>query len=105
MPAKGAGKSYLRIGSIETGKMADLILAKYSTRHSREHLLFEAAEMRRLMQPQLIELGHLNPGRWLHIAAVYAEVGLLPEDYELHGFLFDPNLRPDLSWAYRGRNL
>ncbi|MDB5805154.1 MAG: hypothetical protein JWN73_2476 [Betaproteobacteria bacterium] len=83
-------------------EMADLILAKYSTRHSREHLLFEAAEMRRLMQPQLIELGHLNPGRWLHIAAVYAEVGLLPEDYELHGFIFDPNLRPDLSWAYRG---
>ncbi|HEX4329367.1 MAG TPA: diguanylate cyclase, partial [Burkholderiales bacterium] len=83
-------------------EMADLILTKYGTRHSREHLLFEAAELRRLMQPQLIELGHLNPGRWLHIAAVYAEVGLLPEDYELHGFIFDPNLRPDLSWAYRG---
>lgn len=83
-------------------EVADLILARYSQRHTREHLLFEAAEMRRLMQPQLIEIGHLNPGRWLHIAAVYAEVGLLPEEYELHGFLFDPNVRPDLTWAYRG---
>ena len=83
-------------------EIADLILAKYSQRHSREHLLFEAAEMHRLMQPQLIELGHLNPGRWLHIASVYSEVGLLPEDYDLRGFIFDPNLKPDLTWAYRG---
>jgi len=83
-------------------EIVDLILAKYSDRHSREHLLFEAAEIRRLMQPQLIELGHLNPGRWLHVAAVYAEVGLLPEDYDLRGFIFDPNLKTDLTWVYRG---
>lgn len=83
-------------------EIADLILAKYSQRHTREHLLFEAAELRRLMQPQLIEIGHLNPGRWLHIASVYAEVGLLPEEYDLHGFIFDPNVHTDLTWAYRG---
>jgi len=83
-------------------EIADLILAKYSTRHSREHLLFEAAELRRLMQPQLIELGHLNPGRWMHIAGVYAELGLLPPDYDMQGFVFDPNLKADLTWVYRG---
>jgi diguanylate cyclase (GGDEF)-like protein len=83
-------------------EIADLILGKYGQRHSREHLLFEAAELRRLMQPQLIELGHLNPGRWQHIAAVYAEAGLLPEEYELHGFIFNPNVHADLTWAYRG---
>jgi ABC-type nitrate/sulfonate/bicarbonate transport system substrate-binding protein/GGDEF domain-containing protein len=68
---------------------ADLILAKYSRRLPREHLLFEAAEMARLMQPQLIEIGHMNPGRWRHIAAVYAEIGMLPRDFSLDGFLFD----------------
>ena len=83
-------------------EIADLILAKYSTRHSREHLLFEAAELRRLMQPQLIELGHLNPGRWTHIAGVYAELGLLPPDSDMQGFVFDPNLKADLTWVYRG---
>ena len=83
-------------------EISDLILAKYSQRHTRDHLLFEAAEIRRLMQPQLIELGHLNPGRWQHIASVYAEVGLLPDEFDLRGFIFDPNIKPDLTWAYRG---
>jgi diguanylate cyclase (GGDEF)-like protein len=68
---------------------ADLILAKYSQRLPREHLLFEAGEMARLMQPQLVEIGHMNPGRWRHVAAVYAEIGMLPRDYSLDGFLFD----------------
>lgn len=67
---------------------ADLILARYSQRLPREHLLFEAAEMARLMQPQLIEIGHMNPGRWHHIAEVYAEIGMLPRSFSLDGFLF-----------------
>lgn len=67
---------------------ADLILARYSRRLPREHLLFEAAEMTRLMQPQLIEVGHMNPGRWHHIAEVYAEIGMLPRSFSLDGFLF-----------------
>ena len=69
-------------------EIADLIIARYSRRKSRDHLLFEAAELHRLMQPQLVEIGHMNPGRWEHIAATYAEVGMLPPDYSLTGFLF-----------------
>jgi diguanylate cyclase (GGDEF)-like protein len=84
-------------------EVADLILARYSQRKPREHLLFEAAEMRRLMQPELIEIGHMNPGRWSHIAGVYAELGMLPATYSLEGFLFDRNsgVGADLSYAYR----
>lgn len=80
---------------------AEFILERYSRRHSREHLLFEAAEMRRLMQPELIEIGHMNPGRWQHIAGVYAELGMLPKEYSLEGFIFDPDPRPDLAWLHR----
>ena len=69
-------------------EISDLIIARYSRRKSRDHLLFEAAELHRLMQPQLVEIGHMNPGRWEHIAATYAEVGMLPADYSLRGFLF-----------------
>jgi diguanylate cyclase (GGDEF)-like protein len=85
-------------------EIADLILARYSKRKPREHLLFEAAEMRRLMQPELIEIGHMNPGRWNHIAGVYADLGMVPRNYSLEGFLFDRNARvgADLSFAYRG---
>ena len=85
-----------------TNETAEFILERYSRRHSREHLLFEAAEMRRLMQPELIEIGHMNPGRWQHIADVYAELGMLPKDYSLDGFLFDADPRPDLAWLHRG---
>jgi diguanylate cyclase (GGDEF)-like protein/PAS domain S-box-containing protein len=69
-------------------EISDLIIARYSRRKTRDHLLFEAAELHRLMQPQLVEIGHMNPGRWDHIAATYAEVGMLPADYSLDGFVF-----------------
>ncbi len=84
------------------GEIADLIIARYGQRKSREHLLFEAAEMRRLMQPHLIEIGHINPGRWSSIAEVYSEFGMLPPGYTLEGFIFDPAAPPDMTWFYRG---
>ncbi|WP_186510920.1 ABC transporter substrate-binding protein [Caenimonas sedimenti] len=88
------GWQYAMDHSAET---VDLILARYSQRLPREHLLFEAAEMARLMQPQLIEIGHMNPGRWRHVAGVYAEIGMLPRGFSLDGFLFD-----DVSRGTRG---
>ena len=74
-------------------EIAELILARYSRRNSREQLLFEAAEMRRLMQPELIEVGHMNPGRWQHIAEVYADLGMLPRQFSMEGLLFHPEAR------------
>jgi len=82
-------------------EIADLILARYGQRKSRQHLLFEAEEMRRLMQPQLVEIGYMNPGRWEHVAATYAELGMLPASYSLDGFLFQPARRTDWALVYR----
>ncbi len=72
-------------------EIVDLILKKYSTRLSREALLYEAAAMQELILPHLIEPGHMNPGRWRHIAATYKSLGMLPESFELTGFLYDPD--------------
>jgi diguanylate cyclase (GGDEF)-like protein len=83
-------------------EIADLIRSRYSERKSRAHLLFEHDEMHRLMQPQLVEIGHSNPGRWEHIAQVYAELGMLPREHSLEGLVFDPHPQADLAWAYRG---
>ncbi len=86
-------------------EMADLILKRYGDRKSREHLLFEAERMRQLMHPDLIAIGHSNPGRWRHIAQTYAGQGMLdnPPDALLSGFLYEPgpverDLRP-FYWA------
>lgn len=83
-------------------EIAQLIYGRYSNRHSLEHLRFEAARMEPLLQPQLIEIGHMYPGRWQHIASVYAELGMLPADFKLGGFLYDPHppaMNPMLLYA------
>ena len=80
----------------------DLILAKYSKRNSREHLLYEARQMQSLVQPVLVEMGYMNPGRWQHIGSVYADLGMLPKGLSLAGFLYDPDPRPDLRWLFWG---
>jgi signal transduction histidine kinase len=83
-------------------EIVDLILRNYSQRKSRKQLLFEAEATAQLMHPGLIETGHMNPGRWQHIAEVYADFGMASRNFSLAGFLYDPNPRPDLRWAYWG---
>jgi len=81
-------------------EIADLILAKYSKQHPRAFYLFEAERMVPLLRTDLIEVGYMNRGRWRHIAATYADLGLLPRDYALDGFLYEPDSRPDLTKLY-----
>lgn len=77
-----------------------LILAKYATQYSRAYLHFESDQMIPLLQPDLIEIGYMNPNRWRHIADTYADIGLLSPHFALEGFLYDAS-EPDLSWLYR----
>jgi PAS domain S-box-containing protein len=72
------------------GEIADLIRARYPERHSREHLMFEAQRIAPLLQQDLIELGYSNPERWRAIARAYAAQGMLPADFKLDGFLYQP---------------
>jgi signal transduction histidine kinase len=81
-------------------EIADLILRDYTKRHSREHLLFEAAKTAELMHPGVIEVGHNNPGRWRHIAQTYAEFGMLPADFDFEGFLYEVNPQVNLAVFY-----
>ena len=81
-------------------EIIDLILAKYSTRHSREHLLFEARETQRLVFAKIVEVGYMNPGRWRFIADTYASLGMMPKDFSLAGFLYDPDPTIDLRRFY-----
>lgn len=80
-------------------EIADLILARYSDRHSRAHLLFEAREMSRLMQPDLVEIGHMAPGRWQQIGDTYAELGMIPAGQSMEGLVYDPAPHPLPHWV------
>ena len=82
-------------------ELVQLIFTRYSQRHSIEHLRFEARQMAPLLQTDLVEIGHMNPGRWRHIANTYAELGMMNADVDLTGLLYDPNPPPpDLRWLY-----
>jgi diguanylate cyclase (GGDEF)-like protein/PAS domain S-box-containing protein len=82
-------------------EIADLILAKYTRRNDRQHLLFEARQMVPLVQPVLVEIGYMNPDRWRHIADVFAEQGMLPKNVSFDGFLYSTDPPVDLAWLYR----
>ena len=69
-------------------EVAELILRRYSREKSLEQLLFEAEAMRRLIEPEMVELGHLNPERWQRIAATFAKLGMMEGDVDLGSFLY-----------------
>jgi len=80
-------------------EIADLILSRYSKRHSREHLLFEAEKTKTLIRPDVVEIGYMNIGRWQHIADKYHELGMLPADVSLDGFIYSPDNENVASWS------
>ncbi|HTI70586.1 MAG TPA: ABC transporter substrate-binding protein, partial [Candidatus Limnocylindria bacterium] len=80
-------------------EMVDVIVQRYHPGKSREDLRYEAARMAELMFPDLIEAGHMNTGRWKHIADTYVRLGMLKPDYSLEGFIYDRNPPHDPSWA------
>jgi len=81
-------------------EVISLILEKYSRRKSAEHLTFEAEMTHRHVLPNVIEVGYMNPGRWRHIADTYAQLGMMPTDFALEGFLYNHYLEQRLAWLY-----
>jgi PAS domain S-box-containing protein len=83
-------------------EIVDLIQSKYHSPKSHDYLTFEANTLRKLINPDNIELGHMNPGRWQHMAKTYTKLGMVSRESSLDGFLFtiqdkyDFNLIPRL---------
>ncbi|WP_196138364.1 diguanylate cyclase domain-containing protein [Aliikangiella sp. G2MR2-5] len=78
-------------------EIIQLIYQRYSQRHSIDHLRFEASQMRRLMQPELVEPGYMHQGRWKHIIKTYQSQGLLDMTYQLDNFIYSPVSEIDLD--------
>ena len=70
-------------------EIIELIMQKYAPQKSSEHLRFEAKAMWSLMQPDIIEIGHMNPGRWLRIAEVMTEHQRLVDAQMLNRFIYN----------------
>lgn len=70
-----------------------LIHDRYAPDRSLAHLRYEAEEIRKLVMPELVQLGHMNPERWDYIARSYIKVGMAVGEPDLNAFLFDPRAR------------
>ena len=74
-------------------EIINLILARYGEGRGRAYLRFEAQKMVPLLQPGMVEMGYMYQGRWQHMVDTYTSLGLLPKDFRLDGFLYDPEAR------------
>lgn len=83
------------------GEIIDLLIDKYRVPKSREHLEYEANVSRSLILPDLVEIGHMNPGRWQGMADALKSTGMVDNDALLEGFIYDPD--PHV-WRARLRN-
>lgn len=72
----------------------------YPGRHPADFHRHEARRMAPLLRTDLVEVGYMNPGRWRHIADTYAELGLLPSQFSLKGFLYQT--KPAIDWLWLG---
>ena len=71
-----------------TDELVQIIFNKYSKRHSIEHLQYEAVHTRKLIMPDVLEIGYSNPGRWESIVEIYKRTSLLNNESTLRGLFY-----------------
>jgi len=69
-------------------EIINVIYTKYSQRHSKDFLRFEAQQLNRFMMPDVVEIGYTNRGRWKHIINTFYRIGVIPELITTDGFIF-----------------
>ncbi len=74
-----------------TEEIIDLILRRYSTEKSREHLRYEAEIIRRMIKAEYIEMGKCDEGRLRYTAKTLHRMGLTETEELPEGFLHTPH--------------
>jgi PAS domain S-box-containing protein len=65
---------------------------------TRDQLRFEAAQMRGLVLPGLVDIGHMNPGRFRHIAEMSAQLGFARTTRDPEAFIYAPPVSTRQAW-------
>ena len=80
-------------------EIIDLLISKYKVDKSRAHLEYEANAVRELILPDLVEMGHMNLGRWEHMAETFLKAGMVQPGYSLEGFVLDTTPKQLPAWV------
>ena len=78
-----------------------LIHQRHAPQKSLDHLRFEAEQLKQLIMPELVQLGHMNPGRWETIAHYYVELGLAQGSLDLDSFIYTRKSKTDNRLLYQ----
>ncbi len=81
-------------------EISHLIHERYAPEKPIEVLLTEADQMNHLLLHKVIEIGHINPGRWKHIGDTFVSQGMLEEGYSLEGFIYEPPHSLRHRWTF-----
>ena len=65
---------------------------------TRDQLRFEAAQMRDLVLPGLVDIGHMNPGRFRHIADLCGKLGVVRAVNSPEDFAYAPPVSARRAW-------
>jgi len=69
----------------------DVILMKYNTQHfSRKDLYMEAVATKKMILGDVVQVGYMSRQRWMHVSDVYKKQGLLPMDFDIDEFIYEP---------------
>ena len=74
------------------GELADYILTMPGVKErgvTKKDLLFKAREMRSLLLPTVVEMGHMSVGRWQDILDIYKSLNLMANDQKIDGFIYN----------------
>ena len=80
-------------------KAVEVIKRKYGSEKTVAQLLYEHSQMNKLMHTDLVEIGHINPGRWKHILETFQKIGMIGGDYDIKGFLYTDHIEDDHNIA------
>lgn len=83
-----------------TEETVDMILSKYSKGYSRKHLLFQAEMSKKLIMPDLVDIGYMSMGRWMQIANTFKKLNQIPPNFSLEGFIYDRYSGKRFYWLY-----
>lgn len=82
-------------------EITGLILDKYSQRHSRDHLAFEASQMQKLVLKDVVGIGYTNPARWQQILSIYQRLNLIDSTLTTDGLFYTDYIKPAYPVPWR----
>ncbi|CAG1770597.1 partial putative signaling protein, partial [uncultured bacterium] len=76
-------------------KIINLLQTQYQVPKTKKHLEFEAKAIRNLIEPNLVEIGHINPWRLQHMSDTFVQANMVKNTDLLHNFIYQPDAAKD----------